>query len=72
MIDDETRRAIITTCAVIQALGRGNIPITDMILIQAYEWAVDHVHDNGGSVKELFAENLSNQLAIAASSWIGL
>jgi hypothetical protein len=71
-IDDETRQAIIVTSAVIQALGKGFIPITDTILVQAYEWAVEHVNDNGGFVKELFTEELCNRMAIAASSWINL
>jgi exosome complex component RRP4 len=71
-IDDATRRAIIITSAVIQGLAKRFIPITDTILIQGYEWAVDHVHDSGGALKELFSDDLGNRLAIAAASWVNL
>jgi len=71
-IDNETYRAIIVTSAVLQALGKGFIPVTDSILVQAYEWAVDHVDNSGGSLKTLFTEDLSNQLALAAESWMNL
>jgi len=71
-IDDATRRAIVVTSAVVRALGRGFIPITDTILIQAYEWAVDHVADTNGTLKALFTEDCSNRLAWAAVTWAHL
>lgn len=71
-IDEATRRAIIVLSAVVQALGKGFIPITDIVLIQGYEWAVDHVADTGGTLKVLFTEDCSNRLAWAAESWVEL
>ena len=71
-IDDATRRAIVVTSAVIQGLAKGFVPITDAILIQGYEWAVDHVEDSGDGLKELFSDDLGNRLALAAASWVNL
>jgi exosome complex component RRP4 len=63
-IDTATRIAIARVSNVIRILARFFVPITDTVLVEAYEWAVDQDCD----VKDLLQEDTAESL-IAAVIW---
>lgn len=63
-IDSATRVAIARVSNVIRVLARAFIPITDSILVEAYEWAVDQDCDVKGLLQADNADSL-----IAAVIW---
>ncbi|KAF8518947.1 exosome complex exonuclease rrp4 [Hysterangium stoloniferum] len=60
-IDTPTRTAIARVSNVIRAFARAFVPITDTILVEAYEWAVDQECD----VKDLLQEDIAEALVAA-------
>jgi hypothetical protein len=64
-IDISTRKAISLMSALIEALARGSISITDTILTLAYEWAVDNVQGD-----DLGRDLDGDDLVTAATAWM--
>ncbi len=57
-IDEETRAAISRVANIISVLAFHSVPMTDLILLEAYEWVVDHEHDAKGILQEEVGEAL--------------
>ncbi|KAH9943816.1 exosome complex exonuclease rrp4 [Amylocystis lapponica] len=57
-IDDATRIAIARVSNIIRVLAAQFIPLTDSLLVEAYEWAVEQE----GDVKELLQEDIGDAL----------
>jgi exosome complex component RRP4 len=51
-IDSDTRIAIARVCNIIRVLAAQSVPLSDTLLAEAYEWAVEQY----GSVKDLLYE----------------
>jgi len=63
-IDVATRTAIARVSNIIRALARHSIPLTDVLLVEAYDWAIDQ----DISVKDLSAEETSEAMVAAITS----
>jgi hypothetical protein len=63
-IDGATRTAIARVSNVIRALARHFVPITDTLLVEAYEWALDQECD----VKDLLQEETAEALVAAMTT----
>lgn len=66
-IDDSTRTAISRVTNIIRALASRFVPLTDTLLLEAYNWTVDHEV----GTKELLSEDSSHALAtsITTQGW---
>jgi exosome complex component RRP4 len=63
-IDDATRTAIARVSNIIRVLASRSLPITDTIVLEAYEWVVEHDSD----VKDLFLEDVTDAMIAAVTS----
>jgi len=63
-IDDTTRAAISRVTNIIRVLASHFVPLTDMLLIEAYDWAVDQE----GGVKDLLSEDFGDGLVTSLAS----
>lgn len=63
-IDDATRSAVSRVSNIIRVLATHFVPLTDSILLNAYEWAVEQE----GDVKDLLQEDVSESLVAAISA----
>lgn len=63
-IDDATRSAVSRVSNIIRVLAAHFVPLTDTILLNAYEWAVEQ----DGSIKDLLQEDVSEALVAAISA----
>ena len=57
-IDDATRTAISRVSNIIKVLAAHFVPLTDVVLLEAYEWAVEQEN----SVKDLLSEEVGENL----------
>jgi exosome complex component RRP4 len=62
-IDDATRTAIARVSNIIRVLASRSLPITDTIVLEAYEWVVEHDSD----VKDLFLEDVTDAMIAAVT-----
>ena len=62
-IDDATRTAIARVSNIIRVLASRSLPITDTIILEAYEWAVERDSD----VKDLLLEDVADAMIAAVS-----
>ena len=62
-IDDATRTAIARVSNIIKVLASRSLPITDTIVLEAYEWAVEHDSD----VKDLLLEDVADAMIAAVT-----
>lgn len=62
-IDDATRAAIARVSNIIRVLASRSLPITDAIILEAYEWAVERDSD----VKDLLLEEVADAMIAAVS-----
>ncbi|KAI9510019.1 exosome complex exonuclease rrp4 [Russula earlei] len=62
-IDDATRTAIAQISNIIRVLASRSVPITDAIVLDAYEWVIEHDSD----VKELLLEDAADALIAAVT-----
>lgn len=60
-IDDDTRVAISRVTNLIKILARHSIPLTDTLLAQAYDWAIEQE----GQVKDMLTEDYGDLLISA-------
>ena len=58
VIDDATRAAISRVSNIIKVLAAHFVPLTDVVLLEAYEWAVEQEN----SVKDLLSEEVGENL----------
>jgi exosome complex component RRP4 len=56
--------AIARVANIITVLAAHFVPLTDLLLARAYEWAVEQEHD----VKDLLQEDIGEDLVVAATS----
>lgn len=63
-IDDATRTAIARVSNIIRVLASRSVPITDTIVLEAYEWAVERDSD----VKDLLLEDVADALISAVTT----
>ncbi|KAK7687787.1 hypothetical protein QCA50_009006 [Cerrena zonata] len=63
-IDDATRSAVSRVSNIIRMLAAHFVPLTDTILLNAYEWAVDQ----DGSIRDLLQEDAGEALVAAISA----
>lgn len=63
-IDDSTRTAISRVTNIIRALASRFVPLTDTLLLEAYNWTVDHEV----GTKELLSEDSSHALATSITT----
>jgi len=63
-IDDATRTAIARVSNIIRVLASRSVPITDTIVLEAYEWVVEQDVD----VKDLFLEDVADALVAAVTT----
>jgi len=63
-IDDATRTAIARVSNIIRVMASRSIPITDVIILEAYEWAVEQDTD----VKDLLLEDVADALITAVTT----
>jgi exosome complex component RRP4 len=63
-IDDATRTAIARVSNIIRVLASRSVPITDTIVLVAYEWAVEQDSD----VKDLLLEDVADALIAAVTN----
>jgi exosome complex component RRP4 len=57
-IDSSTRSAISRVTNIIRVLSSHFVPLTDTLLLEAYEWSVEHE----GDVKDLLQEDIGDAL----------
>ena len=62
-IDDATRTAIARVSNIIRVLASRSLPITDTIILEAYEWAVEQDSD----VKDLLLEDVTDAMIAAVT-----
>ena len=62
-IDDATRTAIARVSNIIRILASRSLPITDTIILEAYEWAVEQDSD----VKDLLLEDVADAMIAAVT-----
>lgn len=62
-IDDATRIAIARVSNIIRVLAAHYTPLTDTVLLEAYEWAVEQECD----VKDLLQDDVGSALVAAVS-----
>jgi len=62
-IDDATRTAIARVSNIIRVLASRSLPITDTIVLEAYEWVLEHDSD----VKDLFLEDVADAMVAAVT-----
>lgn len=67
-IDDATRTAIARVSNIIRVLASRSVPITDAIVLEAYEWAVEQDSD----VKDLLLGDMAEALIAAVTTKEGL
>lgn len=65
-IDDATRAAISRVSNIIKILAAHFIPLTDAVLLEAYEWAIEQE----GSVKDLLSDEAGENMV--ASIGLGM
>ena len=65
-IDDATRTAISRVTNIIKVLAAHFVPLTDVVLLEAYEWAVEQEN----SVKDLLGDEIGENLV--ASMGLGI
>jgi len=67
-IDESTRAAISRVTQIIRILTSRFIPLSDTLLLEAYEWTVEHGHD----VKDLLNQDFGDALvaSITSGQWI--
>jgi exosome complex component RRP4 len=49
---------------IIRVLAAHFVPLTDLLLVKAYDWAVEQEHD----VKDILQEDIGEDLVVAATS----
>lgn len=62
LIDDATRAAIARVSNVIRALAAHFVPLTDTVLINAYEWALEQEPESG--IKDLLRDDVAEALVL--------
>ena len=63
-IDDATRTAIGRVSNIIRVLASRYMPITDAIVLEAYDWAVEQDAD----IKDLLLEDVADTLIVAVTT----
>ncbi|KAF4610960.1 hypothetical protein D9613_006691 [Agrocybe pediades] len=63
-IDDSTRAAISRVTHIIRILTSRFIPLSDTLLLEAYEWSVEH----GSDVKDLLHQDFGDALVVSITS----
>jgi exosome complex component RRP4 len=63
-IDDATRTAIARVSNIIRVLASRSVPITDTVVLEAYEWAVEQDSD----VKDLLLGEVADALIAAVTN----
>ncbi|KAI1795784.1 exosome complex exonuclease rrp4 [Ganoderma leucocontextum] len=63
-IDDATRAAISRVSNIIKVLASHFIPLTDVVLLEAYEWAIEQE----SSVKDLMLDEVGENLVVSLGS----
>ncbi|KAI0030071.1 hypothetical protein K488DRAFT_79819 [Vararia minispora EC-137] len=63
-IDDATRAAIARVANLVRVLAAHSVPLSDTVLLEAYEWAVDQDWE----VKDLVREDVAEALVAAVAS----
>jgi hypothetical protein len=63
-IDDATRTAVARVSNIIRVLASRSMPITDTIVLEAYEWALEQVAD----IKDLLLEDVADALIAAITT----
>lgn len=63
-IDDATRTAIARVSNIIRVLASRSVPITDAIVLEAYEWAVERDSD----AKDLLLGDVADALIAAVTT----
>ena len=66
-IDDATRTAISRVSNIIRVLAAHFVPLTDAILLEAYEWAVEQ---ESGAVKDMLNDEVAESMV--ASIGVGI
>ena len=62
-IDPSTRAAISRVSNIITSLARGNVPLTDVLLNEAYDWAVEQDIETTQLLSEDVAESMITTLS---------
>ena len=62
-IDPSTRAAISRVSNIITSLARGNVPLTDVLLSEAYDWAVEQDIETTQLLSEDVAESMITTLS---------
>lgn len=62
-IDDATRAAIARVANLVRVLAAHSVPLSDVILLEAYEWAVEQ----NVEVKELLRDDVADALVAAVT-----
>jgi exosome complex component RRP4 len=62
-IDDATRTAIARVSNIIRILGSRSLPITDTIVLEAYEWVVEQ----DSNVRDLLLEDVADAMIAAVT-----
>ena len=65
-INPATRTAIARVCNILRVLAIHFVPITDTVLADAYEWALEQGQDCG--VKELLREDYAEAMVLAVTA----
>lgn len=63
-IDTETRLAISRVSNIIRALSAHNVPLTDVVLAEAYDWTIEQQ----GDVKTMLGEEYADALVTAINA----
>lgn len=63
-IDDATRAAISRVSNIIKVLASHFIPLTDVVLLEAYEWAIEQEN----TVKDLLLDEVGENLIVSSDS----
>ena len=64
-IDPSTRAAISRVSNIITSLARSNVPLTDVLLNEAYDWAVEQ----DVKTTQLLNEDVAETMVIALSAY---
>lgn len=65
-IDDATRTAIVRVGNIIRVLAIYFVPLTDTVLAEAYEWAIEQGSEYG--VKDLLKDDVAEALVLAVTA----
>ncbi|KAG8956879.1 exosome non-catalytic core subunit rrp4 [Tulasnella sp. 419] len=64
-IDDATRAAISRVSNIIRVLARHSVPLTDLIMAEAYDWAMEQ---EGYGIKDILSDEYAEAMVVAVTS----